>query len=126
MKKINSIFLDLKDSIYNSKFEEFLLYKIEIQKEEVIELKNINSLEETYNNINSNLDSNLNKIIQNLEKCSEFINDYLEPKGCIKYIYNYLFDYSFGSLFEMRERLKSQYNIYDKILLTKDNKILDT
>jgi hypothetical protein len=119
MKKMNSAFLDLKASIGKSKLEEFLQNKIKIKE-------NLPLGEEEDNNNNNNIDSNLNEIIENLKNCLELINNYLKPKGYIKFISNYLFNDSFGSLFEMRQRLKNEFNCYDKILRTKDNKILET
>ena len=47
---------------------------------------------------------------QHHKQAIEFVNFYLEPKGFIKSILNYLFNDSFGSLFELRQRLMSVFN----------------
>ena len=124
MKKINSIFLELKESMDKSKFETFLQKKIQQFEEDISENDNENTTFDE--NIFNDLDFNIEKIIKNTEECLEFVNFYLEPKGFIKSILNYLFNDSFGSLFELRQRLMSVFNCKEEFLISKDNYKLET
>ena len=112
MNKINSAFIKLKESLNESQLEEFLIKKIQQY--------------ESADQIISFEDLNLEKIIENLEKSLEIISDFFEPKGIIKGIFNYLTNDSFGSIYEMRQKLICEFKCVDTFLITKDNKKLET
>lgn len=106
----------LKESISESQLEELLIENIKDMElsERFVEFRN------------ENLDENLQRIISSCEKCLEYIDGFLEPKGIKNSIISYFMNDAFGSIFEMKYRLLNEFKSTEQYLLTPDKCKLET
>lgn len=106
----------LKESIAESQLEEVLIENIkDMELSEIfVEFRN------------ENLDENLQKIISSCEKCLEYIDGFLEPKGIKNAFVSYFMNDAFGSIFEMKFRLLNEFKCSETYLLTPDKFKLET
>jgi hypothetical protein len=69
------------------------------------------------------LDSQIKKIILGIEKIEENLDDFLLKGGLFRRIKNWLFNDTFGSLFQLKAELINRFNCETVEIFTQNNKL---
>lgn len=127
----NNINQKFKSSSYQKKLTlNLYMLKQNIEESKIIKIIE-NSIQEIergnnkYELRNPLLDSYIKKIIQNLEKIEEIMNECLFKKGFLNKIKNLIFNDAFGSLAQFKIELVNRYNCDEEKITIEENITID-
>jgi hypothetical protein len=108
------------------------MLKLSIDDSKIVKiiLATVKDIQKSQNNFHEirgeSLDISLRRIISNIEKVEEILDNFLlKGKGKLKNLRNLLFNDTFGSLKQFKIELENRFNCNEIKLNTKDGKIID-
>lgn len=116
MNKISLNLITIREKIKESRIEDILTDNI----------KKADLSDNLYDFRNENLDILISTITESSERCLCYIDNFLAPKGIKNIIENYFLNDAFGSIFEVKYRLVSEFKCSEEYLSTPDRYKLET